>query len=159
MGFREMRRSKQAVSNEECIDMLKNEKRGVLSVIGDKGYPYGVPVNFYYDEADGKIYFHGAKEGHKLDAIKRCNKVCFTTWGGDYKKEGDWAWYVTSVIAMGRAELITDRDLTNEKLRLLGDKYFPSADETEATMQRSAARTQLIAMEIEHMTGKLVHER
>ena len=159
MGFREMRRSKQAVSNEECIDMLKNEKRGVLSVIGDNGYPYGVPVNFYYDEADGMIYFHGAKEGHKLDAIKRCNKVCFTTWGGDYKKEGDWAWYVTSVIAMGRAELITDRDLTNEKLRLLGDKYFPSADETEATMQRSAARTQLIAMEIEHMTGKLVHER
>ena len=159
MGFREMRRSKQAVLEDDCKKILKTEKRGVLSVIGDDGYPYGVPVNFYYDETDGRIYFHGAKEGHKFDAIKSCDKVCFTVWGNDYKKEGDWAWYVTSVIAMGRAELVSDSKLTYEKLRLLGGKYFPSEAEIDATMERSAARTQLIAMEIEHLTGKLVHEK
>ena len=64
---------------EECRQILKTEKRGVLSVIGDNGYPYGIPINFYYDENDGKIYFHCAKEGHKIDAIKNCDKACFTT--------------------------------------------------------------------------------
>lgn len=158
MGFREMRRYKQAVSDEECRRILKTEKRGVLSVIGDDGYPYGVPMNFVYDENDGKIYFHGAKEGHKLDAIKACDKVCFTVWGNEYKKEGDWAWYVTSVIAMGRAELVSDEKAACEKLRLLGQKYFPQGYDIEGEIEKLAARTQVIALAIEYVTGKLVHE-
>ncbi|MBR6060592.1 MAG: pyridoxamine 5'-phosphate oxidase family protein, partial [Spirochaetales bacterium] len=68
--FRSMRRFKQQISDAECIEILKNEKRSVLSLIGDDGYPYGIPLNHFYDERDGKIYFHGAKEGHKIDAIK-----------------------------------------------------------------------------------------
>lgn len=159
MKFREMRRANQAVSKAECIELLKTEKRGVLSTVGDGGYPYGVPINFVYDETDGKIYFHGAKEGHKLDAIKACDKVCFTVWGNEYKKDGDWAWYVTSVIAAGRAELVSDEKTACEKLRLLGRKYFPSEPELEAAMERSAARAQVIAMNIEHLTGKLVREK
>lgn len=75
--FRKMRRFKQEISKEECIEILKTEKRGVLSVIGDNDYPYAVPINFYYNDEDGKIYLHGAKEGHKIDSIKSCNKVCF----------------------------------------------------------------------------------
>lgn len=69
--FRKMRRFKQQISNEECVEILKNEKRGVLSVIGDNGYPYGIPLNHYYDEKTNSIFFHGAKEGHKIDAIKK----------------------------------------------------------------------------------------
>ena len=73
--FREMRRIKQQVSEEECIRILKTERRGVLAMIGEEGYPYAVPVNYFYDESDRKIWIHGAKEGHKIDALRRCGKV------------------------------------------------------------------------------------
>lgn len=66
--FREMRRFKQQTTTEECKKVLKEEKRAAFSVIGDDGYPYTIPINFYYDETDNNIYFHGAKEGHKVDA-------------------------------------------------------------------------------------------
>ena len=68
--FREMRRKKQQLEESECVEILKNEKRGVLSVIGDDGYPYGIPMDHYYNEENGKIYFHCALEGHKMDAVK-----------------------------------------------------------------------------------------
>ena len=73
--FRDLRRIKQKLSHEECIELLKNEKRAVLSVLGDDDYPYGMPVNQFYSEEDGKIYIHGAKKGHKIDAIQRHDKV------------------------------------------------------------------------------------
>ena len=69
--FRKMRRFKQQLTAEECVAILKREKRGVLSVIGDDGYPYGMPLDHYYDEGSGKLYFHCAKAGHKLDAIRQ----------------------------------------------------------------------------------------
>lgn len=157
--FREMRRFKQKISRNECLEILRTEKRGVLSVVGDDGYPYSVPMNFYYDEEEGKLYFHCAREGHKIDAINNCNKVCFTTWNSGHKKEGDWAYYVTSVIAMGRAELISDSDVIGDKLRKLALKYFPTAEEIEKVMASSASKVQMIVLNIEHLTGKLVHEK
>lgn len=75
--FRTMRKFKQQISDTECVEILKAEKRGVLSLIGDDGYPYGIPLSHFYDERDGKIYFHGAKEGHKIDAIKANPKASF----------------------------------------------------------------------------------
>ena len=89
--FRKMRRFKQQITEEQCIEVLKNAKRGVLSLIGEDGYPYGLPINQWYCEEDGKIYFHGAKEGHKIDAIKACDKVSFCTWDEGYRKDDDWA--------------------------------------------------------------------
>ena len=86
--FRKMRRFKQQVSDMECKKILTEEKRAAFSVIGDEGYPYTIPINFYYDEKDNCIYFHGAKEGHKIDAIKKCDKVCFSTWNQGFKKDG-----------------------------------------------------------------------
>ena len=156
--FRKMRRFKQQVSNEECLEILKTEKRGVFSVLGDDGYPYGIPINFYYNEDDGRIYFHGAKEGHKIDAIKRCDKVCFTTWNTGFQKEGDWAWNVTSVIVFGHAELVGDEELAYNVLRKLTLKYYPDAESADEEMRRSASRAQMIAIKPEHMTGKLVNE-
>lgn len=73
--FRPMRRFKQALSAEECLEVLKEEKRGTLALAGDEGYPYALPINYFYEEASGRIYFHGAGEGHKIDAIRRCDKV------------------------------------------------------------------------------------
>ena len=83
--FRKMRRSPQALSHEEMIDLLKTETRGVMSVQGDDGYPYGFPINHYYDEESGKIYFHiGSQRSHRTDAIKNTTKfhsACMTRAG------------------------------------------------------------------------------
>ena len=104
--FRTMRRSPQALSPDEIRDLLKKETRGVLSVQGDDGYPYGVPINHYYDEETNRLYFHGANFGHRVDAVKRDPKVSYCVYGGEYQKEGDWARYVKSVIIFGKAVLI-----------------------------------------------------
>ena len=76
--FREIVRKKQAISREECIEVLKGQPRGVLAVNGDDGYPYCATINHWYNEADGKIYFHGNKHGHRVDAMKACDMACFT---------------------------------------------------------------------------------
>ncbi len=157
--FREMRRKKQEISKEECVTILKSEKRGVLAVAGDEGYPYAIPMNFFYDEDEGKIYFHCAREGHKIDAVRRCEKVCFTVWNEGVQKDGDWAYYVTSVVVMGKAELVSDQSAAFAKVRELALKYYPTAEEAEAEVDRSAGRVQMIAVTIDHMTGKLVHEK
>ncbi|MBR1659013.1 MAG: pyridoxamine 5'-phosphate oxidase family protein [Oscillospiraceae bacterium] len=157
--FRQLRRKRQEVPREECSRILAAEKRGVLAVSGDDGYPYAVPVNFYYDETEERIYLHGAKEGHKLDAIRGNDKVCFTVWDRGRQEDGDWSFHVTSVVAFGRAELMEDGALALEKLRALGLKYYPDADEVEEELRRSQGYVQMLAICIEHMTGKLVHER
>ena len=109
--FREMRRFKQQITNEECIEILKNEPRGVLSVLGDDGYPYGVPLDHWYSESDGKLYFHCAKEGHKLDAISKCDKVSYCVMDNKgYRKEGEWALNIRSVITFGRICEVTDAE-------------------------------------------------
>ena len=87
--FREMRRFKQQLSEEECRHILKTEKRGVLAVNGDGGYPYTIPINYIYEEESGKIYFHGAKEGHKIDALLRDPKASFCVYDHVYRQRGD----------------------------------------------------------------------
>ncbi len=157
--FPNMRRFKQAVSEAECRKMLSEEKRAAFSVIGHDGYPYTIPINFYYDEKENRIYFHGAREGHKISAIKNCDKVCLTTWNQGFRKEGHWEWNVTSVVVFGRAILIEDRKITVDKLRALAFKYYPTKEEAEEELARGLERAQLFAIEIEHMTGKLVNEK
>ncbi len=158
--FRPMRRIKQQVSLEECKRILKDEMRGAFSVIGDDGYPYTIPVDFYYDEDDHCIYLHGAKAGHKIDAVKKCDKVCFTVWNQGYKTEGNWEWNSTSVVVFGKAKLLEDRAFWEDKLRKMTIKYYPSVEEAEAEMKTPPINAvQMIAIEIEHMTGKLVNEK
>lgn len=158
--FREMRRFKQQVSDDECKRILKEEKRAAFSVIGDEGYPYTIPINFFYDETDHKIYFHGAKEGHKIDSLNRCDKVCFTTWNQGFKKSGCWEWNATSVVIFGRARLVKDTEIVKDRLRKLATKYYPTTAEVEEELSSSAAsHVQLFTIEIEHMTGKLVNEK
>ena len=89
--FRNMRRVKNEISVEEAKELLKKNRRAALSVHGDDGYPYTIPINFYYDEDENKIYFHSAKAGHKIDAMKVNDKICLTTWDDGYLVEGDWA--------------------------------------------------------------------
>ena len=90
--FRPLRRAKKAIPDEAAKRLLQTERRGVLAVNGDLGYPYAVPVNFLYDEAAGKLYFHGARAGHKADALRRDARVCFTVCGAErVEPEAPWA--------------------------------------------------------------------
>lgn len=158
--FRSMRRFKQQVSEEECKRILKEEKRAAFSVIGDNGYPYTVPVDFYYDEEDHCVYLHGAKSGHKIDAINNCNKVCFVTWNQGFKTENNWEWNSTSVVIFGKAKFVDDRELLEDRLRKLTLKYYPTKEEVDEGMKSpSMNAVQMIAIDIEHMTGKLVKEK
>lgn len=158
--FRAMRRGKQQISEAECREILSQEKRAAFSVIGDDGYPYTVPINFYYDEAHGAIYFHGAKTGHKAEAMDRCDKVCLTVWNQGFRQEGHWEWNVSSVVVFGRVKPVDDRDLAAQRLRQLAEKYYPTREEIDREMSGSAMdRVALFSIEIEHMTGKLVNER
>ena len=156
--FRPMRRSPQALSHEEMTDLLKTETRGVMSVLGDNGYPYGFPINHYYDEEANKIYIHGANFGHRVSAVKSDPKVSYCVFGGEYQKEGDWAKYVRSVIVFGKAEMIEDANEIVRISRLLCDKFPCPPEYVEHEIEKDAPRTLVIAINIENMTGKLVHE-
>ena len=156
--FRPMVRFKQQISEEECIRVLKEQKRGVLSMIGDDGYPYGVPINHWYCEEDGKLYFHGGLKGHRIDAVERCDKVSFCVYDEGYKKEGEWALNINSVIVFGRIAKVTDEE---KRIRIISDLTRKFTDD-EAYLARelkgSLQRTLLLELAIEHMTGKLVNE-
>ena len=156
--FRKMRRFKQQISGEECIDLLKNEKRGVLSVIGENGYPYGIPLNHYYDDTDGKLYFHGAKEGHKLDSVIACDKVCYTVFDKGYRKEGEWALNVKSVVVFGKMSLVTDEEKAKEICTALCRKFTEDEDYLEYELRHALPRVQCLELTPEHITGKLVNE-
>ncbi len=158
--FREMRRFKQQVSEEECKRILSEEKRAAFSVNGEDGYPYTIPINFYYDPDDNKIFFHCASEGHKIDAMKANDKICFTTWNQGFKKEGRWEWNATSVVVFGRAKQVDNRTVLVDKLQKLAEKYYPNAEEVKEEMQSSAVgRVAFYEISIDHMTGKLVNEK
>lgn len=154
--FRPMRRHRQQLPDEMCADILRTEKRGVLALAGDDGYPYAVPMNFVLD--GDMICFHCAPEGHRIDAIKRCEKASFCVIDKGEKPLDDWAYYVNSVIVFGRLRFL-EGDEKTRALRMLGLKYYPTADEVEEEMRRDASRCVCLGMQIDHISGKRVHER
>ncbi len=156
--FRELVRKKQQISQEECIQILKNEKRGVLSVHGDNGYPYGMPLNHYYCEEDGKLYFHSGMTGHKIDSLRQNSKVSYCVYDEGYRKEGEWALNIRSVILFGRIEFLEDREKIYEISRKLSYKFTDDTAYIEREIEHSGPRTLMFALTIEHMTGKLVNE-
>jgi hypothetical protein len=157
--FRKMRRIKKEISLEEAKELLRHNKRAAFSVNGDDGYPYTVPINFYYDEEENRIYFHSAKKGHKIEALKENDKICFTTWDDGYLEEGEWAYHVSSCVVFGRARLIEDDKLTEEKVRTFAMKYYPTAKEVEDEIAKDIKGVQLVAIDIEHISGKRVQEK
>ena len=124
--FRPLRRKKRAITDEAARELLAICKRGVLAVNGDDGYPYAIPVNYFFDAEHDKIYFHGSKVGHKVDALKRDDKVCFTVYGNDWYKDDDWAPYVQSTVVFGRCRLANDTPtFIEDKVREFALKYYP----------------------------------
>ena len=156
--FREMIRKKRQLPQAECVEILKTQLRGVLSVLGDDDYPYGMPMNHYYCEEDGKLYFHGGQTGHKIDAIKRHDKASFCVYDEGFREDGDWALNIRSVIVFGRIEFITDQETVYRISEKLSRKFTDDDVYIRREIERSGPRTLLFALVPEHMTGKLVKE-
>ena len=156
MNFRTMRRFKQQLAIEECEAILEGAYRGFLSVNGDEGYPYTIPVNFLY--ADQHIYLHSAMTGHKIDAIKRSPKGCFTVINDPVKEENDWWFHVSSVVCFGQIRQIEEEEKRMNILRQFGAKYFPEGYDIDKDLMQNAPRTAVLDFAIDHITGKRVKE-
>ena len=146
------------VSDAECIRILREERRGVLSMPGENGYPYGIPLNHWYNPEDGKLYFHGAKEGHKLDALRMNDRVSYCVYDAGYRKEGEWALNVTSVVVFGRISLVTDEEKAKKIGTNLCRKFTDDEAYIQKELQNALPRAQCLELTIDHMTGKLVNE-
>ncbi|MBR1810623.1 MAG: pyridoxamine 5'-phosphate oxidase family protein [Clostridia bacterium] len=151
--FRAMRRYKQQLSQAECIEILQRNPTGVLALSGDDGYPYALPVNFAWK--DGKILFHCAKVGHKIDAIKRNEKVSVCVVDADEVVAEKLTTAYRSVIVFGRARILTDDEEIKESARAVGRKFsgdYPAQIEDEIVKYWDG----LCCVEItaEHITGK-----
>jgi nitroimidazol reductase NimA-like FMN-containing flavoprotein (pyridoxamine 5'-phosphate oxidase superfamily) len=152
--FRPMRRKRQLLSETESISLLKASTSGVLSLLGDEGYPYGVPLSYVYD--DGKIYFHSAVSGHKIDAIIGYDKASFTVISQDHIIVEEFTTYFRSVIAFGRVHIVDDEDEKRRAISMIADRYSPHAnpESKEREISKGFQHMHLIAFDIEHLTGK-----
>lgn len=157
--FRPIRRKAKEISLEKAKSLLAESRRGVLAVNGDDGYPYAVPINYNYDEAAGKIYFHGARAGHKFDSIKACDKVCFTVYGNETIKAEAWAPFMQSVVVFGRCHLIEDQERALSLCKTMAMKYFPEEKLADDEIASSGKAVQMFEIEIEHMSGKEIQEK
>lgn len=152
--FRAMRRSRQELSREETEAVLARGTHGVLAVAGDEGYPYAVPLSYTYRA--GKLYFHCAKAGHKLDAIRGCDKVSFCVVDQDEVVGEKFTTYFRSAIAFGRVREVTDPTEIWAVMEHMSRRYGP--DETQESIHAEISREEkalcVLEMEVEHLTGK-----
>ena len=156
--FREMLRKNKQLSEGECVEVLTASLRGVLSVTGEDGYPYGMPMNHYYCPEDGHIYFHGGRKGHKIDAIRADDRVSFCTWDEGVREAGDWALNFRSVVVFGRLKEVADHDRAMEISRRLSHKFTDDERYIDDEIRRSGPGTLCLELIPEHMTGKRVKE-
>ena len=157
--FREMTRKNKALPREECIEILKKEPRGVLSVLGDDGLPYGMPMNHFYHEADGCLYFHcGRQRSHRSDALKRMPKVSYCVIGAPQAQENTWALRIKSVIVFGTVDIIDDWDTMVDTSARLSRKFTRDEDYIRREIDRSGKNTLLLRLKMDHISGKSIEE-
>ena len=152
--FREMRRKKQQLTQQECYDILKSCTSGVLAVSGDENYPYAVPLSYVF--SDGKIYFHCAKQGYKLDCIRKNNKVSFCVIGQDNVIQSEFRTDYKSVVIFGRARILEKENEILDSIKILAKKYSPDIPETEhlAEIERFKNSLCMVEISIDHITGQ-----
>ena len=124
-----------------------------MALLGDNGYPYAVPISYVYHE--GKLYFHSALAGHKVDAIKKCDKASFCVIDKDDVQPEKYTTFFRSVIAFGRIHIIEDDKEKLAMARMLGNRYNPNNDESlQREIEGGLSRMLMIRFDIEHLTGK-----
>ena len=153
MEFREMRRKCQQLSPEESIDILRGATSGTLALLGDGGYPYAVPLSYVW--AEGRLYFHSALSGHKVDAARACDKASFCVIQQDRVQPKDYTTHYRSVIAFGRIRIVEDEAERLAAARLLGNRYNPGDEEgLQRELEKGLARMLVLRFDIEHLSGK-----
>lgn len=152
--FREMRRKVRELTFAESEQILINENYGILSVYGDDGYPYGVPLNYGY--TDGKLYIHSTSESsHKLDGIRNNDKVCFTVVDKSELAKEEFSTNYRSVIVFGRARLITEHSQMVEAMMKMMSRLAPDMeDKAMEHCRHSVNAMAMIEITPEHITGK-----
>lgn len=155
--FRQMRRKLQQLSEEDSLSLLKNATSGTLALLGDNGYPYAVPISYVYNE--GRLYFHSALSGHKIDAIRNYDKASFCVIAKDDVQPERYTTFFRSVIAFGRIHIIEDDAEKLETACMLGNRYNPNHDEhLQKELENGLSRMLMIRFDIEHLTGKEAKE-
>lgn len=152
-GFREVRRKRQQLTEEESIAILQKATAGTLALLGDDDYPYAVPISYVYH--DGKLYFHSALTGHKVDAIRKCDRASFCVIDQDAVQPQKYTTFYRSVIAFGRIHIIEDAQEKLDTARMLGNRYNPNQEEAlQKEIENGLSRMLMIRLDIEHLTGK-----
>ncbi len=157
--FRKIRKKKNELDINAVEKLLLDSRRGVLAMNGDEGYPYAIPINYVYDKDNKKIYFHGARVGHKIDALRACDKVCFTVYGNETIKEETWAPFMQSTVVFGRCHLMENGEKAMALLKSFAMKYYPNEQMADEEIAKAGKAVQLFEIEIEHLSGKEVQER
>ena len=154
--FREMRRKKQQLSPEETIALIDRATCAVIGVSGDDGYPYTFPISHAYDAEAGKLYFHSARGGHKIDAITKEAKVSFCVVDKDDVAPAEYTTYFRSAIGFGRAYFVEDETERRHAFWLLAEKFCnqEAVGRFEEVMKSDAPQAVIVAIEVEHLTGK-----
>ncbi len=157
MEFRPMRRKNQQMTDAEAWDILQRGSFGVLAVQGDEGWPYAVPLNHVC--MDGRIYFHCAKAGHKLDALRAQPHVCYTVVEKSDIVSAEFTTYFVSVVAFGTAHVVEDRQEHLAALRALVEKYSPSEPEENKVREIEGCQAScIVAIDVQHLTAKQAKE-
>lgn len=155
--FRDMRRKKQLLSDSETVEILTSCSAGVLAVQGDDDYPYAVPLSYAY--GDGKLFFHSATAGHKLEAIERNAKASFCVIADDDVSQSTFTTHFRSAIVFGRMRVLSDLDERRHALDCLARKYSPDfLGEAAAEIEQALERVCVLELSVEHATGKAARE-
>ncbi|MDY4145474.1 MAG: pyridoxamine 5'-phosphate oxidase family protein [Bacilli bacterium] len=139
--------------------LFLSSRRGVLALNGDDGYPYAIPINYYYDKDTEKIYFHGSRVGHKVDTIRSSSKVCFTVYGNGTIKNETWAPFMQSVVVFGKCHILKDTPEKNTLLKKITLKYYHNEQLIDEEITRAGKAAQIYKIDIEHLSGKEIQER
>lgn len=165
-----MRRNKQQLSTDECLDILKQGSSGVLAVIDENGFPYAIPLSYAFVDCTtlsdssnakdsntiGSIVFHSALNGHKISALHHCSAASFCVIDADKVIPEKFTTAYRSAIAFGQANIVEDDIKRHAYLTLLGEKYSSSAgkEAIDQEIESAISRTCIIELKIQVLTGK-----
>lgn len=161
MAFRPMRRAEREIGEAETWQIVTQSSYGVLSLCGDDGYPYGVPLNHVL--MDGKLLFHAASEGHKMDALRGQPRACYTVAQGPLEEDpealspGSLGTYRSAVLFGTLSELPESE--YEAALRALCARYTPDFARSKDAFTKGYDKLRILCFTVEHITGKklLVH--
>lgn len=150
---REMRKKNREISKESAYDVIRNSEYGFLATVSEDGSPYCIAVSHALVGND--IYFHCAREGHKIDNIVRDSRVCFSAVGKTNILPEKFTVEYESAVAFGRAEFLEEREEKLSAILKICEKYTPQQMENaEVYARKEIDAMHICRIRIEHITGK-----